>query len=117
MAYALPCFIRTACCLAGLAGFAPDGAISLASGQPLRGYRYLSRTVRRISSFLWTGSTFSRVAAGTGADVTYCEDEVGHKLSADCFASLETFFRAHRRDLLTFRRIGWRVPARCQDGL
>jgi predicted esterase len=27
-----------------------------------------------------------------GADVTYCEDEVGHKLSAGCQRALETFF-------------------------
>lgn len=28
-----------------------------------------------------------------GADVTYCEDEVGHKLSASCFSALGSFFR------------------------
>jgi predicted esterase len=27
-----------------------------------------------------------------GAQVTYCEDDVGHKLSASCFRGLETFF-------------------------
>jgi predicted esterase len=31
-----------------------------------------------------------------GASVTYCEDEVGHKLSASCFRGLEAFFS--RRD-------------------
>jgi phospholipase/carboxylesterase len=27
-----------------------------------------------------------------GANVTYCEEEVGHKLSAPCFRGLEAFF-------------------------
>ena len=27
-----------------------------------------------------------------GAQVTYCEDDVGHKLSLSCFQSLQTFF-------------------------
>jgi predicted esterase len=29
-----------------------------------------------------------------GAQVTFCEAEVGHKLSADCLRGLETFFKA-----------------------
>jgi predicted esterase len=28
-----------------------------------------------------------------GAQVTYCEDDVGHKLSAACFRALEAFFK------------------------
>jgi phospholipase/carboxylesterase len=28
-----------------------------------------------------------------GADVTYCEDDVGHKLSAKCFHGLEAFYK------------------------
>jgi predicted esterase len=27
-----------------------------------------------------------------GADVTFCEDEVGHKVSAHCLHALEDFF-------------------------
>jgi len=27
-----------------------------------------------------------------GASVAYCEDEVGHKLSANCLHALENFF-------------------------
>ena len=27
-----------------------------------------------------------------GALVTYCEDDVGHKLSANCFRGLQTFY-------------------------
>ena len=28
-----------------------------------------------------------------GADVLYCEDDVGHKLSRTCFSSLESFYK------------------------
>jgi len=28
-----------------------------------------------------------------GARVTYCEDEVGHKVSANCVVALKNFFR------------------------
>jgi hypothetical protein len=28
---------------------------------------------------------------GAGAQVTYCESEVAHKLSADCLKALETY--------------------------
>jgi hypothetical protein len=28
-----------------------------------------------------------------GATVTYCEEDVGHKLSAGCFRGLESYFR------------------------
>ena len=32
------------------------------------------------------------VLENAGANVTYCEGSVGHKLSADCFSALEKFF-------------------------
>jgi hypothetical protein len=28
-----------------------------------------------------------------GAQIVYCEAEVGHKVSADCLRALETFFK------------------------
>jgi len=31
---------------------------------------------------------------GAGADITYCEADVGHKLSLDCFRGLDVFFRS-----------------------
>jgi predicted esterase len=30
---------------------------------------------------------------GAGAQVTFCEAEVGHKLSAECLRSLRSFFK------------------------
>lgn len=34
-----------------------------------------------------------RMLMQAGADVSYCETEVGHKLGADCFRAFEDFFR------------------------
>jgi len=33
-----------------------------------------------------------RLLQAAGAEVTLCEDEVGHKVSAGCLRGLETFF-------------------------
>jgi hypothetical protein len=30
-----------------------------------------------------------------GSDVTYCEQQAGHKLSVSCFRALESFFASH----------------------
>jgi len=38
-----------------------------------------------------------RILENAGAQVTYCEDEVGHKLSAGCFQGLEAFFQQNVR--------------------
>ena len=81
--------------VAGMAGFLPNGvATFLGNEKPLAG----------IPIFVTHGSQDSIVPVElarrgveflqqAGADVTYCEDEVGHKLSADCFTGLETFWR------------------------
>lgn len=80
--------------LAGLAGFLPEGSAELAVGQPL-----LDKPV-----FLAHGTLDelvpvekARYAATilerAGASVNYCEHDVGHKLSAACFRSLEIFFQ------------------------
>jgi phospholipase/carboxylesterase len=83
--------------LAGLSGFMPEGAALLAAGQPLRGKR----------AFVAHGTLDERVPVERArraveileqaeAQVTYCEDEVGHKLSAPCFRGLEAFFADQR---------------------
>ncbi len=76
-----------------LSGFLPAGAESLAGSQPLRGKPF----------FVAHGTHDTMVPVGTarrsvelleqaGAHVTYCEDEVGHKLSAGCMRGLQAFF-------------------------
>jgi phospholipase/carboxylesterase len=82
--------------LAGLSGFLPQGAEALARNRPLVD----------IPVFLAHGSLDEQVPVerarqavqvleDAGAVVTYCEDEVGHKLSANCFRGLEEFFTQH----------------------
>jgi phospholipase/carboxylesterase len=78
--------------LAGLSGFVPDGADKLIAENPLSG----------LPVFVAHGTKDQIVPVGrarhgldllkqAGANVTYCEDEVGHKLSASCFSALREF--------------------------
>jgi len=80
--------------LASLAGFLPEGASVSVHGNPLEG----------IPAFVSHGTqdnlvpiTRARQAVQflqlVGAEVTYCESDVGHKLSADCFRGMEVFFQ------------------------
>jgi phospholipase/carboxylesterase len=80
--------------LAGLAGFLPEGAGPLVERRPLEGK----------ALFVAHGTQDERVPVArarqavqllqqAGAQVTYCEEEVGHKLSAGCFRGLGGYFR------------------------
>jgi phospholipase/carboxylesterase len=82
--------------LAGLSGFLPDGAASRLDPERLQG----------LPIFIAHGTQDDRVPIelarkgvqaleGAGANVTYCEDTVGHKLSAKCFRGLEAFLKKH----------------------
>jgi phospholipase/carboxylesterase len=82
--------------LAGLSGFMAEGAAPLADGMPLKGK----------PAFVAHGTLDERVPVErarqavevlekAGAQATYCEDEVGHKLSVTCFRGLEAFFKSH----------------------
>jgi phospholipase/carboxylesterase len=79
--------------LAGLSGFLPDGASAWLRPDRLRG----------LPVFIAHGTEDdlvpierARMSVGllqdAGAAVTYCEDSVGHKLSAKCFRGLEAFY-------------------------
>lgn len=78
---------------AGLSGFLPDGSSSIITSRPLK----------NIPAFIAHGTKdelvpVERARRGVGvlrkagAVVTYCEDDVGHKLSLSCFQGLESFF-------------------------
>ena len=75
-----------------LAGFVPSGLEEIASKRPLEGKPF----------FVAHGTqdelvTIDRARASialleqAGAQVTYCEDEVGHRVSADCLRALKEF--------------------------
>ena len=76
-----------------LASFIPAGADTLLEERPLKGKQF----------FVAHGSLDERVKIEyarrsvellekAGAQVTFCEDEVGHKVSAHCLRALESFF-------------------------
>jgi phospholipase/carboxylesterase len=82
--------IRT---VAGLSGFLPDGAATWLNAGRLSG----------LPIFIAHGTEDdlvpierARLSVGklqnAGANVTYCEDTVGHKLSVKCFHGLEAFY-------------------------
>ena len=75
-----------------LAGFVPRGAELLVGGRPLAGKHFfvahgsLDETV----SVEYARQSV-RLLEAAGADVTLCEDEVGHKVSAACLRGLQAF--------------------------
>jgi phospholipase/carboxylesterase len=80
--------------IAGLSGFLPDGASPWIGNERLKG----------LPIFIAHGTEDERVPIErarmsvdllqkSGASVTYCEDNVGHKLSAKCFHGLEAFYQ------------------------
>jgi phospholipase/carboxylesterase len=80
--------------LAGLSGFLPDDASTWLEPDRLKG----------LPVFIAHGTEDERVPIErarrsvdliekAGATVTYCEDNVGHKLSAKCFRGLEAFYQ------------------------
>jgi phospholipase/carboxylesterase len=81
--------------LAGLSGFLPEDAPDYVTDQSLHGKRVFiahgsqDETVP-VERARWSVQTLKQA----GAQVVYCEDDVGHKLSAACFNGLESFFKS-----------------------
>jgi phospholipase/carboxylesterase len=79
---------------AGLAGFMPEGARQFASGDRLKGLPvFVTHGTQDALVPVERGRESARVLEEAGALVTYCEDDVGHKLSATCFRGLENFYK------------------------
>lgn len=94
LAYALAfCFPDRVQAAAALAGFLPEGwdkldsRFSLAHKPFYIAHGSLDTTIPVIQA-----RQAAAALEGLGAKVTYCEDEVGHKLSAGCLHGLESFF-------------------------
>jgi len=88
---------NTIASLAVLSGFLPDGAFAMLNPDRLKG----------LPVFIAHGTDddmvpIERARAGVGliqragANVIYCEDNVGHKLSTKCFRALEAFYRKEK---------------------
>lgn len=76
-----------------LAGFVPEGADLLVQKKPLHGKPFF---VAHGTSDEMVNIEIARrsvkLLEAAGAHVTYCEDDVGHKLSARCLRALHAFF-------------------------
>lgn len=81
--------------VASLSGFLPMGAILSNGERILAGKRiFLAHGTKDTQVPVKMAREAVEVLTTAGAKVTYCEDEVGHKLSASCFQGLEAFFRS-----------------------
>jgi phospholipase/carboxylesterase len=79
--------------LAALSGFVPDGALPFIENRPLQGKAvFLAHGTQDTIVPVERARAARDLLQQAGADVSYCEDDVGHKLSATCFRSLEVFF-------------------------
>jgi len=79
--------------LAGLSGFAPGGVDQLVKAQPLAGKAcFMTHGTQDELVPVARARQARQILLEAGAQVTYCEDDVGHKLSASCFRGMEKFF-------------------------
>lgn len=77
-----------------LAGFMPSGMEELVAQKPLAGKPYFVThgTQDNLVPIDRARASMSLLEQA-GAHITYCEADVGHKVSADCLRALETFFK------------------------
>lgn len=79
--------------LAGLSGFLPEDAGLLTPGQPLLDTPvFMAHGSQDEIVPIAKARQAQRILQQAGAYVSFCEDDVGHKLSASCFHNLEIFF-------------------------
>jgi phospholipase/carboxylesterase len=76
-----------------LAGFVPHGLEALAAGRPLEGKPFFVAHGMK-DEMVHIDRARESIASleKAGARVTFCEDDVGHKVSASCLRALREFF-------------------------
>jgi len=80
--------------MAVLAGFAPSGLEQLAAKQPLAGKDvFVAHGTEDQLVPVDRARAAITLLEGAGAQVTYCEDQVGHKLSGTCLRALERYLK------------------------
>jgi phospholipase/carboxylesterase len=76
-----------------LAGFAPEGLEELTSQRPLEGKPFfVAHGTKDQTVTIARARASMKILEMAGAHVTYCEDDVGHKVSAACLRTLKEFF-------------------------
>jgi phospholipase/carboxylesterase len=75
-----------------LAGFAPEGLEDLVSQRPLEGKSFfVAHGTKDETVPVERARASMKILEQAGAQVTYCEDEVGHKVSVACLRALKKF--------------------------
>lgn len=76
-----------------LAGFVPSGLEELVSQRPLKDKPFfVAHGTKDEMVSIDRARASIAILEEAGANVTYCEDEVGHKLSITCLRALKNFF-------------------------
>ena len=79
--------------LAGLSGFMPEGAANLILKRPLEGKPvFVAHGKQDVLVPVDRARQAVSLLQQAGAQVSYCEHDVGHKLNAACFRSMQAFF-------------------------
>jgi phospholipase/carboxylesterase len=77
-----------------LAGFVPAGLKELIQKKPLAGKKvFVAHGTQDQMIPIDRARASMALLEQAGAQITYCEDEVGHKLSANCLRALETYLK------------------------
>ena len=80
--------------MAVLAGFVPSGMDEIISQKPLAGkIIFVAHGVQDQTVPIDRARASIKLLEQAGAQVTYCEDKVGHKLSANCLHALEAYLK------------------------
>jgi len=75
-----------------LAGFVPSGMEALVEKRPLDGkHVFVAHGTQDQMVPIDRARTSMDMLESAGAAITYCEDDVGHKLSANCLRALENY--------------------------
>jgi phospholipase/carboxylesterase len=76
-----------------LAGFVPGGLEELAPQRPLQGKPFfVTHGTRDEMVPVERARSSIDILEQAGANVTYCEDDVAHKVSVNCLRALKEFF-------------------------
>ncbi len=76
-----------------LAGFVPSGLEELVAGRPLEGKPFfVAHGTKDEMVRIDRARESIALLEQAGANVTYCEDNVGHKVSVNCLRALGAFF-------------------------
>lgn len=76
-----------------LAGFIPSGLEELIPNRPLDGKEFfVAHGTKDETVTIDRARASIQLLEDAGANVTYCEDEVGHKVSVKCLNALKNFF-------------------------